>query len=81
MLGDEPDVYDITRVQLDGSLRGSAEGEQLEVVSGSFAITTDPAQYGVSAAAGQCVFADEIYDDTTFSSWTQVGGRRAFSRL
>ena len=71
VLGDEPDVFDITRVSFDGSLRGSAEGEQLEVVSGSFAITTDPAQYGVSAAAGQCVFATEMYDQTTFSSWTQ----------
>ncbi len=71
LLEDEPPVYDITRVQLDGSLRGSAEGERVEVVSGTFAIATDPAQYGFSAAAGECVFATEMYDDTTFSSWTQ----------
>jgi hypothetical protein len=71
LLGDEPPVYDITRVLLDGSLRAAPSSDQIEVVSGSFSIATDPAQYGVSATAGQCVFATEMYDETTLSSWTQ----------
>jgi len=71
VLGDEPEVYDVTRVLLDGSLRGSADGEEIEVVSGSFSLTTTPSQYGFSASAGQCVFATEMYDETTFQSWTQ----------
>ena len=68
---DEPSPYNVTRVQLDGSLRGSPDGEQLEVVSGSFSIQTNPSQYGFAATAGQCVFATEMYDETTFTSWTQ----------
>lgn len=71
VLGDEPEVYDVTRVRFDGSLRGTGDGELLEVVSGTFSIETNPAQYGVSATAGQCVLATEVYDDTTLSSWTE----------
>jgi hypothetical protein len=71
LLGDEPPVYDVTRVQLEGSLRGSALGDQVEVVSGSLSIETNPAQYGFSASAGQCVSSTEVYDDVTFTSYTQ----------
>jgi hypothetical protein len=55
LLDDEPSTFDITRVQLDGSLRGNDETGGLEVVSGTFAITTNPAEFGFSAAAGDCV--------------------------
>lgn len=71
LLDEEAPVYDVTRVLLDGSLRGSPEGDHVEVLSGSFSIATSPSEYGFSANAGECVFATEIYDDTTFSSWTQ----------
>lgn len=71
LLGDDQPVYDITRVLLDGSLRGSSTSDQVEVVSGSFSIQTNPAQYGFAASAGQCVTSTEIYDDTTFTSYTQ----------
>ncbi len=70
-LGDEREVYDVTRVLLDGSLRGSDATDQVQVVSGTFAITTDPAQYGVSAAAGQCVSSADAVDATTGSYYTQ----------
>jgi hypothetical protein len=68
---DEPFPYNVTRVQLDGSLRGYEGSDVTEVLSGSFAMTTNPAQYGFSAVAGQCVTATEIYDEDTYSSWTQ----------
>jgi len=71
VLGEVQPVYDVTRVQLDGSLRGSALGDQVEVLTGSLTITTNPSQYGVSATAGQCVSSTEIYDDVTFTSYTQ----------
>lgn len=70
-IDDEPSPYNTTRVQLAGSLRGFEGSDTTEVVSGSFSITTDPAQYGFSATAGQCVTATEIYDEENFSSWTQ----------
>jgi hypothetical protein len=70
-VSDAPNPYNVTRVLLDGSLRGDALGEQVEVLSGSFSIQTNPAAFGFSAAAGQCVFATEMSDDTTFTSWTQ----------
>jgi len=68
---DQPEPYNITRVLVDGSLRGDSTGGQVEVVSGSFSIQTNPSQYGFAASAGQCVFATEMYDETTFTSWTQ----------
>lgn len=69
VLGDEAPVYDTTRVQIEGTLRGHADGI-VEVVSGSASITTNPAQYGFSATAGQCITATEVYDDVTFTSYT-----------
>jgi hypothetical protein len=71
LLDDEQPVYDITRIQLDGSLRGAAYSDRIEVLTGSLSMTTNPSQYGFAASAGQCVFATEIYDEVTFSSWTE----------
>jgi hypothetical protein len=71
VLGEPAPTYTVTRVQLDGSLRGGDETDQIEVLTGSFAITTDPAQYGFSATAGQCVTATEVFDNTTYDSYTQ----------
>ncbi len=61
--GTEREVYDVTRIQLDGTLRGEATSSQIEIVDGTFAITTDPVSYGFSATGGQCVSSSEQYDD------------------
>jgi hypothetical protein len=55
VLGDEPPAFDITRVLLEGSLRTGGADERIEVTSGTFAITTNPAEFGFTAVAGQCV--------------------------
>lgn len=73
VLGDSPSVYDITRVLLNGSLRASEGSSQLEVLTGSFAISTNPAQYGVTATAGQCVASSEEQDPASgdyYTAWT-----------
>lgn len=70
VLGDEAPVYDTTRVQIDGSLRGNELSGQVEVLSGSVTVTTNPSQYGFTASAGQCVQSTEVYDDVTFTSYT-----------
>ena len=69
-LGDTAPVYDVTRVQLDGSLRGDGSN-QLEVLTGSLALTTTPAQYGFTATAGQCVTSSSVTDTTSLTSYTQ----------
>jgi len=72
-LGDEAPLYDVTRVLLTGGLRGSDASDQVEVVGGSFAITTNPATYGFSATAGQCVSSTEELDATSgafYTAWT-----------
>ena len=71
VLGDEPRVYDVTRVLLDGSLRSSDASDQVEVATGSFSIATNPAGHGFTAAAGQCVTSSESSDPTTGASFTQ----------
>jgi hypothetical protein len=71
VLGGTPPVYDVTRVLLDGSLRGSDAGDQVEVLTGSFSVTTDPANYGFAATAGQCVTAADATDPTTGSMFTR----------
>jgi len=71
LLGDTQPTYDVTRVQLDGSLRATAVTDQVEVISGSFAITTSPSQYGFAASAGQCVRGQTVYVSTTYDSYTQ----------
>lgn len=55
-LGEDPELFQIKRVLLDGATPTiSSSGDVLRVVSGSFAMTTDPAQYSVTATAGQCL--------------------------
>lgn len=55
-LGEDPELFQIKRVLLDGATPTiSSSGDVLRVVSGSFAVTTDPAQYSVTATAGQCL--------------------------
>ncbi|MBA3463525.1 MAG: hypothetical protein H0T46_26450 [Deltaproteobacteria bacterium] len=73
VLGDEMGVYDVTRVLLDGSLHSSDASDQLKVLTGTFSISTNPAQYGFSATAGQCVAGEETFDATTddfYTAWT-----------
>lgn len=71
VLGDEMGTYDVTGVLLDGKIRGSDASDQIEVVSGTFAIATNPASFGFSATAGQCVSGTDIEDPMTFDSYTQ----------
>jgi hypothetical protein len=72
VLGDSPPVYDVTRVLLDGSLRGDDATDRVQV-TGSFSIATNPASFGVTATTGQCVTSAEATDPTTgqpFTRWT-----------
>jgi len=71
VIGDTPPVYDVTRVQLDGTLRGSGASNSIEVATGAFSIATNPAQYGFVASAGQCVTSTDAYDATTGAAYTQ----------
>jgi hypothetical protein len=71
--GEAAPVYDVTQVLLDGSVRAAATGDRLEVATGSLRISTNPASYGFSAAAGQCVAAQDVADATTgdfYTRWT-----------
>ncbi|MBA3501839.1 MAG: hypothetical protein M4D80_23560 [Myxococcota bacterium] len=68
VLGDDAPVYDVTRVLLDGGLRAKAD-ESIEALGG-FSIETNPASYGFSAAAGQCVRGTETYDPTRDDYYT-----------
>jgi len=69
--GDLAPLYDVTRVQLIGGLRGSDASDQIEVVGGSFSISTNPASYGFAATAGQCVSSSEEMDSTSGDYYTQ----------
>jgi hypothetical protein len=72
VLGDSPPVYDVTRVLLDGSLRGDDANDRVQV-TGSFSIATNPASFGVTAITGQCVTGTDATDPTTgqpFTRWT-----------
>ncbi|MBL9012730.1 MAG: hypothetical protein JNL83_01050 [Myxococcales bacterium] len=71
VLGDEMGMYDVTGVLLDGKLRASDASDQIEVVSGTFSIATNPASFGFTANAGQCVLGEETTDPQTFESYTQ----------
>jgi hypothetical protein len=73
VLGDTRPVYDTTRVTLDGSLRSVDGSDQVQIATGTFGITTSPASFGFTAAAGQCVTSSEATDPTTgapFTQWT-----------
>jgi hypothetical protein len=67
-LGDAPGVYDVTQVRLDGSIR-SAPTSGFAVETGSFGLVTDPASYGVSAVAGQCVSSTIAIDASSGKSY------------
>ncbi|MGE5182370.1 MAG: hypothetical protein ACM31C_09930 [Acidobacteriota bacterium] len=69
VLGDTPPVYDITRVQLEGSLTGDAASSSVRV-TGSYSLATNPAQYGFSATTGQCVTSTDTVDSTSGQSYT-----------
>ena len=71
--GEAAPVYDVTQILLDGSVRSDEDGGQLEVMTGAFRISTSPASYGFSAAAGQCVSATDEIDPTSsdfYTRWT-----------
>ena len=70
VLGDEAPVYDVTQVFLDGSLRSEPLSDRIEVNGGTFKIVTNPASFGFTATAGQCVTATEA-DDPARGSYTQ----------
>jgi hypothetical protein len=69
--GDTAPVYDVTQVLLEGSVRSAATGDRLEVVDGQLRISTNPASYGFSAAAGQCVSGRDVEDLPSGSFYTQ----------
>jgi len=64
VLGDEPPLYDVTRMVLAGTLRG--DPSQLEVATGTFSLETTPVMYGFTATAGQCV-TTAVTDHTEYS--------------
>lgn len=71
-LGESAPLYDVTRVLLDGELTSREDSDVVEVSAGTFSITTNPAQYGLSATAGDCLSNSEMYDSTTgeyYTSW------------
>lgn len=69
--GSQPAVYDITRTFLDGTLSSSAaDPATVKVESGSYSIETNPAGYGFTATAGQCVTSSESIDSTTGAYYT-----------
>ncbi|MBA3396306.1 MAG: hypothetical protein H0T89_26990 [Deltaproteobacteria bacterium] len=72
VLGDEAPVYDVTQVFLDGSLRSSLAQDHVEVVSGTLRLATNPASYGFTAIAGQCVSSQEVVDasDRYYTQWS-----------
>ncbi|HEY0193846.1 MAG TPA: hypothetical protein VGC42_22170 [Kofleriaceae bacterium] len=72
VLGASSNLFDLTRLQLDGTLIGSDHSDQVKI-GGSLTITTDPASYGVSATAGQCVTGEGTTDPATgldYTRWT-----------
>lgn len=67
-LGDTRGVYDVTQVRLDGAIQ-SAPTSGFAVATGSFGLVTDPASYGVSAVAGQCVRSTTAVDPASGRSY------------
>jgi len=70
VLGDTPPEYDVTHVLLDGALEGTTGTTTVRVASGTYSIETNPAQYGFTATAGQCVTSTDTYDSVTFNDYT-----------
>lgn len=56
LLGDAAPAFDVTRVVLDGVLRG--DPAMLAVTTGALSVATSPVQFGFVATAGECVTAD-----------------------
>jgi hypothetical protein len=71
VLGDDRPVYDVTQLLLDGSIRGGNDSDRIEVLRGTFQITTNPAAYGFSATAGQCVTSQTVEDVTSGAFYDQ----------
>jgi hypothetical protein len=71
VLGEPEPVYGITQIFLDGQLRGAAERDRIEVLTGTFSLITDPSEHGFSATAGQCVVGTEAVDATTGAHYTR----------
>ena len=73
VLGDTAPIYDVTQLVLDGSLRSSVDSDRVEVLTGSLRLATNPASYGFTASAGQCVAGTEVIDepsDTYYTQWS-----------
>ena len=71
VLGDTAGPYDVMQVLLTGAVRPTPSGN-LQVVSGTFAVVTNPAAYGIVASAGQCIADTEVSDttsDTYYDQW------------
>jgi hypothetical protein len=65
-LGQPAAPYQVTRILLDGTTPTlTTQGSLLKVSSGHFAISTDPATYGLDANAGQCVKETLVAGSTT----------------
>ena len=60
--GERP-VYDVTQLLVSGTV--VTDGTQLEVTTGRLSVTTNPADYGFTATAGECALATEVEDVTT----------------
>ncbi len=75
-LGDDAPVYDVTRVLVTGTLRSGAESDRIEVISGAFSLTTNPAEFGFSATTGQCVTSTLVEDASSgelYDQWVVDG--------
>lgn len=72
VLGDEAPVYDVTQILLDGSVRSSLAQDHVEVLTGTLRLATNPASYGFTATAGQCVSSQEVIDtsDRYYTLWS-----------
>ncbi|MEO8840458.1 MAG: hypothetical protein ABI591_00920 [Kofleriaceae bacterium] len=66
----QPQVpYSIASVMFNGSLQSSAD--QLQVLSGTLALATDPDPYGFLATVGQCLSAADAYDAISSTDYMQ----------
>jgi len=73
LLGEPAMVYDTTQLFVDGQIRGSASGDRIEVLAGTFSLVTNPSSYGFAAGAGQCITGADTSDPTTgaaYMRWT-----------
>jgi hypothetical protein len=70
VLGDTAKLFDVTGIRIEGSMSGRDDSEQIRI-AGALAITTNPASYGVTATAGQCVTTADATDPTTGAPYTQ----------